>query len=208
MLFADLDIEAAAPVLEPICHTWHEPGERIYQQGQQSEEIYSIRRGIVKLSMLTAEGDLRIVRLVGPGATIGLESLLKKNYEHTAEPLRPADICHIPTATIRTLSSQQPVLFDGLMHHWHASVLQADRHLLHLSTGPIRSRVIQLLNLMSDLCTQGSTSFHLPSNQDCSTLVSARVETVSRAIAELKRTGFLERNDFGDWEVAHKVSPR
>lgn len=202
MLFADIDIEASAPILEPIYHTWHEPGEFLYQQGEQSGAIYSIRRGIVKLSILSPEGDIRIVRLIGPGATIGLEALLEKPYEHTAEPLRPADICHLPVRVIKKLSDEQPVLFDGLMHHWHQSVLQADKHILQLSTGPIRNRVINLLNAIHDLCEQGNTSFLLPSNQDCSTFVAARVETVSRIIAELKRTGFLTRNEAGDWAVA------
>ena len=202
MLFANIDIEAAAPILEPIYHVWHEPGEFIYRQGEASGAIYSIRRGIVKLSILSTEGEVRIVRLVGPGATIGLEALLEKPYEHTAETLRPADICHLPVRVIKQLSDEQPVLFDGLMHHWHQSVLQADKHILQLSTGPIRNRVINLLNAIHDLCEQGNTSFLLPSNQDCSTFVAARVETVSRIIAELKRTGFLTRNEAGDWAVA------
>lgn len=202
MLFANVEIEKAATVLKPIYHIWHEPGEFLYRQGDIPDAIYSIRRGIVKLSILSAEGEVRIVRLVGPGATIGLEALLGERYEHTAEPLRPADICHIPVNVVKDLSAAQPVLFDGLMRHWYQSVAQADKHLLELSTGPIRNRIVNLLNGIHDLCEQGSTTFLLPSNQDCATFVAARVETVSRIIAELKRSGFLTRNDAGDWQVA------
>lgn len=80
MLFADIDVGAAGILLAPVTNIKYEQGDMIYYQGDASDALFSLRSGIVKLSVASHEGDLRIVRLLGPGAVIGLECLLKQLY--------------------------------------------------------------------------------------------------------------------------------
>ena len=199
MLFADVDVEAASTVLQSVSHRLFRPAEPIYRQGEKPSAITSVRKGIIKLSLLAPEGTLRIVRLVGPGATIGLEALLDEPYHHSAEPLTATDVCHLPVATIRQLTREQPRLHEKLMQKWAEQIASADNHLLYLSTGSIRTRLLHLLRILSSLCEKGESDFVLPSNPDCAALVAARVESASRELAEFKRSGLLQRTTDGKW---------
>jgi len=199
MLFADVDVDAASTLLKQVNHIRYLPGEPLYHQGEEPSAVYSVRRGIVKLSLVSPNGDLRIVRLIGPGAAIGLETLLEQPYQHTAVPLTKTAICRLPISTVKQLSTEQPLLYQRLMRQWQDQLSHADAILLKLSAGSIRERVLNLLQLMVSLCEKGETEFLLPSNPDCAALVAARVESVSREIAEFKRSGILVKSADGGW---------
>jgi CRP/FNR family transcriptional regulator len=200
MLFADLDVTTIGPLLEAVTNTTLAAGDSIYRQGGDPAAIYSIRAGLVKLSQVSRDGDVRIVRLLGPGAAIGLEVLLEQPYHHSAEALSETDICHIPATILRQIAQQQAQLYQRLMQQWQLHIDIADQHLLGLSTGSIRDRGLRLLQLLEEICQRGDTPLVLPSNQDCAALLGARVESISRVMAEFKRAGVLERLARGAWQ--------
>ena len=192
MLFADLDVAKVSSLLETVTNTTLPQGEIIYQQGEPATAVFSLREGIIKLSKVSCDGDIRIVRLLGPGAAIGLESLVGQHYEHTAHTIARVDLCRIPAASLHPMTVQQPLLYRRLMQQWCAHVDIADKHLLDLSTGPVRDRVHRLLEMLQAI-SKGQGSLLLPGNQDCAALLGARIESVSRCMAQLKRDGILVR---------------
>jgi CRP/FNR family transcriptional regulator len=139
--------------------------------------------------------------LIGAGATIGLEAIMGHHYNHLAQTLTDAEICRLPVQSIKQLSKEQPELCEKLILQWQEQMERADAHLVKLSTGTIKQRVLNLLQLMAELCKTGEIPFLLPSNQDCAALVDARVESVSRVIAECKRNGILQKDADGHWQV-------
>jgi CRP-like cAMP-binding protein len=199
MLFADLDVETNATLLKPIRHLWFGPDELVYRQGDPPGAVFSLRRGVIKLSVTSPDGQLRIVRLMGPGAVIGIEALLDQVFQHEARTLTDVDVCALPVKTMHELAREQPVICKRLMGQLQQQLGQADDHLLSLSMGSIRDRVRALLLELVALCDKGGVDFQLPSNTDIAALVAARIETVSRIMADLKREGRLVRSDTGQW---------
>lgn len=202
MLFAGVDVEAASLLLKPVKHVWFDPGTVIYRQGDAPRSLFSVRSGIIKLSLVSPEGDMRIVRLMGPGSAVGLEGLLGENLQHQAEILVEADLCVLPVAVVRKLGDEQPLLYKRLMEQWQQQIKQADEFLLKLSTGAMKNRVLSLLQELDRLGRTGDTEFQLPANPDIAALVAARVESVSRIMAEFKREGTLIKTSKGQWKLA------
>ena len=199
MLFSDLDIIAASPALESITNINYRQGEIIYQQGAAPSALYSLRTGVVKLSLVSREGEIRIVRLLGPGAVVGLEVQQGQAYHHTAEPITAANLCRLPADAIEKIAAKQPILYQGILRQWNEQTAMADSYLLNLAMGLIRDRVLALLELLDDLGKKGGNDLHLPANQDCADILGTRVESVSRVMAELKRAGILEQSEAGTW---------
>lgn len=141
------------------------------------------------------------MRLLGPGAAIGLEGLLLQSYQHTAEPLSTVDACRLPSATVRQIAAEQPRPYQRLMQQWEDQMELAAAHLLNLSAGPINERVSNLLQLLNEICGRSNTPFVLPTNQGCAALVATRVESVSRVMAELKRAAVLVSDNSGAWTL-------
>lgn len=199
MLFAKLDVVQAAGLLEAVSNSNYQPGEIIYRQGDQPAALYSVLKGIIKLSLLSPEGDIRIVRLLGPGAVIGLEAEQNIPYRHTASPISDANVCRLPADNIRQITLEQPALYQSLIQKWTDHSEYADQHVTKLSTGVISDRVLWLLHLLDHLSAKSNSSLRLPSNQDCADIIGARIESVSRTMAQLKRTGVLSGSDDGGW---------
>ncbi len=205
MLFADVDLASVSSLLETVTNTKLAEASTIYRQGEPPAAIYSLRSGLIKLSKVSRSGDIRIVRLLGPGAAIGLETLLQHPYEHTAETIGSADVCRIPAPILRQLTKLQPQIHQRLMQQWSRHIEIADKHLLDLSTGAVRDRVLRLLAMLDDIGK--GPGLPLPLNQDCAALLGARIESVSRCMAELKREGILTRDGSHGWRFTPPSRP-
>nr|WP_246152263.1 Crp/Fnr family transcriptional regulator [Roseospira navarrensis] len=188
-LFADLQEDDFAHIHLPIDEIDFETGTALYHVGDPGQAVFTVRFGLVKLVSYLADGGQRIVRLLRPGDTAGMESLLGLNYEHTAIALRPTGTCRIPREIVNRLAERTPRMHAQLMQRWQRSVQQADAWLTSLSTGNAKARVARLLLLLLD-GTDGSDCT-LFGREDMGAMLGVTTETTSRIVAEFRRTGIL-----------------
>lgn len=194
MLFSDLPESAFAHLLQPIDQYVYPPGSVIYEADSAKQFIYSIRRGMVKLVHVAEDGASRIVRLLGPGAAIGLELLEDaNNYHHTAIAVTQVDLCKIPVATTIQLTQDYPALCKHVGHQLQNQLDIADQWIVALSTGSARQRVAQLILVLDKFFSEDNHAFILLNREDMAAITGIAVETVSRMIAEFKRQQVLYR---------------
>lgn len=192
-LFADL----VSPTIERL--TRHiqtgvlRRGDVIYEAGDPCSAVFTIRVGVVKLMMDLPGRGSRIVRLLGRGATLGLESLAGRPYAHTAVALRTTSLCQIPVPTVDDLHAENPRLIHALMEKWNEQVVWADRWIALLGTGTVSRRLTDLIRLLADISGDPTDAIKLPPVADISAILGVSAESVSRHLAELKRTGLLTR---------------
>lgn len=192
MMFSELPDDAFAGRLQPIDRFLFHPSSVLYEAGTKEPYIYSIRRGLVKLLHIAADGTQRIVRLMGPGAAVGLEMLDGADgYRHSAIAVDEVDACRIPLSTIRSLQADYPDLCYQLRDRLQEHLDRADEWIVAMGTGPARVRVIHLLLLMSEFSTDANGDIELLGREDMAAIVGTSVETVSRIIADLKRRRLL-----------------
>src|SRR5690554_2976863 len=142
MLFSELPLESFDHLLQPVLHERYGVGSVLYREGQLGTDIFSIRRGLVKLVLLGADGGERIVRLLGRGAVIGLELLEQgKLYKHSATTVQEVDLCRIPVPTLADLYRQYPELCKSVGLQLQHQVDQTDRWIMQLNTGKARTRI-------------------------------------------------------------------
>ena len=192
MLFSGLPELAFSDRLAPIDNFTFPTGTTLFTEGQDDGAVFSIRRGLVKLLSLTPGGDLRIVRLLGAGAAIGLEMLESgTHYRHTAVALNQVDACRIPASTMNGLSEEYPQLCRHTLHMLQHHLDRADQWIVTLGTGPARKRVARLLMLMLEYSADRDGNIDLLGGSDMAAIVGTSVETVSRIIADMKRRQLL-----------------
>ena len=165
----------------------------LYREGQHADAVLALREGTVKLIKRTSGGDERIVRLLGRGAAMGLEALTYGLYWHTAEALSDVDVCRIPLAVFEELQARNARLSERVVGKWEDQVRCADHWLAELSAGPMHERVRRLLRFLVELDGDDGRRLRLPSTPDLANILGMSRESVSRAVAELKRSGALAR---------------
>lgn len=194
MLFAPLTInQNSHEVLRPIQHVLSPAKTQLYQQGQAPSHIFSIRRGFIKLIQTSENGNERIVRLLGPGACAGLETLVKEAYHQAAEAITELDYCIIPAKTVVQLEQEQPVLYEALQLQWHDQLQQTDNWLSELLTGTIRERFSRFLLMLENMQKLPAAQIILISNQDIASIIGTTEESISRCVTEFRKSELLQR---------------
>jgi len=194
MLFSELPENAFDVLLQPIDHFLHPPNSVLYEVNTQKKFIYSIRRGLVKLVHISPDGAYRIVRLLGPGAVIGLELLDgAEGYHHTAIAINQVDLCRIPVPTIKQLEKDYHSLCKHVGQQLQDQLDLADQWIIALGTGSAKQRVAQLILVMHKLYADKHDAFILLSREDMAAMIGIAIETVSRMIAEFKRQKILNK---------------
>lgn len=148
---------------------------------------------MVKLSNNAHNGGNRIVRLLGPGSSIGLELLdgHNNNYHHTAIAVDSVGVCRVPVSAIKRIMINQPSLYMQIGHQLQKQLDLADQWIVALGTGSARQRVAHLLLLLNRFFSDENGAFSLINREDMAAVIGTTVETVSRMIAEFKRQNIL-----------------
>jgi len=144
---------------------------------------------------LHKNGKQRIVRLLGPGSSIGLEAVLNENYHQTAEAITELDFCTIPIKTIYHIEKEQPALYEQLQKQWDQQLFEADNWLSQLLVGTVRERVCRFLLMQHHLQKRSDNEIILFSNQDIASILAASKETISRCIIELRHEGIIQKQE-------------
>jgi CRP-like cAMP-binding protein len=170
----------------------YQPGDSLYHEGAEIGALYVVRRGRIKLLSYLPDGRARIVRLHKRGAIIGLNGLLGEAHEHAAVAVDQVEVYQIPLTLLSPLKQQDPVAYSQLLEQWHSYLNTADTWITEFSTGPIRGRVARLLLFLIDLDEDsGPRELTLLSCEEMAEVLGVTPESVSRLLAEFKRSGIL-----------------
>lgn len=189
VLFAGLTEGDFERFHRPIDQKHLAAGATIYSAGEPATALYTIRKGMVKLTQYLPDGAQRIVRLMGPTDLLGIEALIEPEYPHAATALRPTELCRLPVDVVRQLSLSNARLYHELMARWHRALSRADHWIVEFSTGSARDRVARLLLWLAE--RDGSEGCELFSREDMGAILGLTTETASRVMADLKRKGYI-----------------
>lgn len=164
-------------------------GDGLIEAGAYLDAAITVRTGVLKLERVTSQGERRILRLVGPGETIGLECLNGRPAAASAIALTDAAVCRLPATALRhwqasdpqgarRLLDQQSLALDAT-YHWAAE----------MQTGPLRQRLLRLLLECARLFN--GPRIVLPSREDIGAMLGVTLETASRGVSNLRRSGVL-----------------
>mgnify|MGYP001074964076 CR=1 FL=1 len=199
VLFANLDESVLSGLLSSVSNCLYDQGSILCRQDDPAESLFSLRKGIIKLEMLDGNGDASIMRLLGPGSVVGLETTLGtgESYRCTGTALSRVDACRIPLQVFQRLMRDHPEHYKVIVSLWKRHLEAADEALLGFRRGELRERLVNIMRTLS-IFAGDSKSFTLPSGQDLSALTGATPVSISRVMADFKRQGVLRET--GDKE--------
>ncbi|MFZ1641497.1 MAG: Crp/Fnr family transcriptional regulator [Candidatus Contendobacter sp.] len=189
VLFAGLEEVDFRHIHQPIKDVALAPQDSLYRMSERGSTLFTLRSGVIKLLQYLPNGSQRIVRLLRDGDALGLEALVGQPYQHDAIALTDCEICAIPVDVVEQLGHEQPRLYRELMARWQQALSEADAWLTQFTTGTARQRVARLLLRLT--CPEQDNHLPLFGREDMGAMVGLTTETVSRAIAELRRQGVL-----------------
>ena len=193
VLFADLNEQDFNLIHAPIDDLVYQSGQALYDESGKALGVFTLRKGMVKLVRVTADGRERVVRVLFPGDVVGLEALATGHYDSQAVALSEVSVCRIPLEVMHQLGANSPRLHRKLMEKWQSALKLADDWLAELNFGTAKQRVLHFIRKMHQMSDDGTVQ--LFARDDMGAMMDLKLETVSREVTALVRAGVMDPLD-------------
>jgi CRP-like cAMP-binding protein len=163
---------------------------------EQSDSIYLVKQGRVKLTRTSPEGREIILDILGPGEIFGELAVVGEDLRtHSATALDDALICVITRETFEDLLRRHPEMALRVLKLVGLRRRELEMRLEELIFQPVANRLA--LTLLWQARRHGAKdadgSVRLPLTQkDLAQLIGASREAVAEQLAEFKRAGLLQ----------------
>jgi CRP/FNR family transcriptional regulator len=193
VLFADLNEQDFNLIHAPIDDLVYQSGQALYDESGKALGVFTLRKGMVKLVRVTADGRERVVRVLFPGDVVGLEALATGHYDSQAVALSEVSVCRIPLEVMHQLGANSPRLHRKLMEKWQSALKLADDWLAELNFGTAKQRVLHFIRKMHQMSDDETVL--LFARDDMGAMMDLKLETVSREVTALVRAGVMDPLD-------------
>ena len=200
-LFSGLKPETVPTLHAEVSNGRYANGSLMYAAGEHATDLWVLRTGAVKLLSASWDGEIRIVRVLKPGDTAGLEGLLADQYAHHAYAIGEVRVCRTPIDAVRNLCLNHAEYHWDLMRQWQAALRETEQWLLDATTTGAPARV-RMARLLLRLRVGNSHRIYNFPREDLGLILGIAIETASRIIAAFVREKLLVKHHSKSNEAA------
>lgn len=169
----------------------------VFQQGEDTDAVYRLVEGVVRLFKLLPDGRRQIVGFVQPGDLFGLPPGERRAL--SAEAVTAIAVRRIPRARLQALVEEDPALRLRLLGVAAEALAAAQDQMLLLGRKNAQEKICSFLaGLSRRRAAQGKDPVRLyvpMSRTDIADFLGLTIETVSRTITKLKTSGLIRMLD-------------
>jgi len=187
-------------------------GEVLFAQGQASSSLYSVSKGVVKITSQFTDGREQIVGLSSPGKLlVGLQSISDEYYEYSAVAATDVNACKISHRALLIAVRDRGDIALRLMTAVNAQLAQSRSLMEVMGHKSASAKIASFILLVAPKVHNGKTRFTLPfSRNDMAGLLGLSEETVCRQMADMHRKGIIYaprgRMEIQDWRQLHAIA--
>jgi CRP-like cAMP-binding protein len=163
-------------------------GQFVFKEGDLSNSLYVLHRGLIKLSMVADTGREHIVRFLFPGDFFGLAALLQESRQYAhAEVIEEAKVCRIDRGDFQPLLERSPAMTYRFLLAMSQRVQQADGWAGAVTLLEVERRIARLLIHFQRIGFSTRGEIRLPAaKKEIAAMIGTTPETLSRKLAQLE----------------------
>lgn len=195
-LFDGLDQPSVDAIVRAGSVTRRKRGEFFFRQSQASDRFYVLRAGRIKLTQLTPDGELVLVRLVAPGEAFGGVAMFgHRTYPVSAQAAADSQALSWNGRVIAALMQRHPRLAMNTIELLAGRVQELQERFQELATQQVERRLARaLLRLVSQAGrrVEGGVLIDVVlSRQDLAEMTGTTLFTVSRLLRQWDQRGVV-----------------
>jgi CRP/FNR family transcriptional regulator len=165
-------------------------GETLFSEGDESEGVYEVAAGMLRLYKLLPDGRRQITGFISAGQILGLAP--EGTHVYSAEAINDVTLCRYPRVGFDRLIDEVPGLARRLLAVTSHELRAAQDQMLLLGRKAAGEKVASFLLLMAD--QQGSDDeVAVPmARGDIADYLGLTTETVSRTFTKLRLEGLID----------------
>ena len=169
-------------------------GAAVFSQGDAASDVFYLRQGSVKLSVISRTGKEAVVAILGPGDFFGEGCLAgQPRRMATAHVLTPSTALVVEKAEMLKMLHAQPALADRFLSHMLARNIRIEEDLIDQLFNSSEKRLARALLLLARYGTDDKP-LKLPklSQETLAEMVGTTRSRVNFFLNKFKRLGFIE----------------
>src|SRR5450759_798406 len=195
-LFAALDDEAAAALMESMTTSHLDRGNILFREGDQGDRLYVIGEGKIKLGLTSVDGRENLLAILGPGEMFGELSLFDPGPRTaTATAIAETQLLALGHEDLDSFLLGRPAVAANLLTALARRLRRANETLADLVFTDVPGRVAKaLLDLSIRFgrpAEDGILVAHDLTQEELAQLVGASRETVNKALADFASRGWI-----------------
>ncbi|MBI4967280.1 MAG: helix-turn-helix domain-containing protein [Rhodospirillales bacterium] len=180
----------------------------VFDEGDQADNVYALTSGAVKLYKLLSDGRRQIVGFLFPGDIFGLA--IDDRYAYSAETLVSTTACRFPHRQLDNVRENIPVIERRVFNLALKDLVRAHEQMLLLGRKSAREKLATFLTSLSRRAVErghAASPVALPmSRSDIADFLGLTIETVSRTLTQLKKTGIIALPDTGQVTIRNSAA--
>ena len=195
-LFAALDDDASAELLQSMEAVHVERGEEVFAEGEPGDRVYVVRTGKIKLVRRWPDGRENLLAVMGPGEMFGELSLFDPGPRtSSARAVSEADLIALQHDDMMAWLTRRPEVAKHLLQALAQRLRRTNVALADLLFTDVPGRVAKALLALSRRfgrpIADGLLVAHDLTQEELAQLVGASRETVNKALADFASRGWL-----------------
>ena len=170
------------------------PGARIFEPGQPARNLFFVARGLVKLTDVSPGGDEVIVHLYHPGDIFGERCFLRAAQQFFATAFEDADVLEMAASGVIEQIRTRPDTLLELLGELSGRLTAIDGEFHSFVSDSVLVRLGAKLLALASASARDGDWLDLPhgfSHEAFAQMLGVHRETVTRAIANLKKLGVV-----------------
>lgn len=200
-IFNHLNQEEMNDIVTCTNSTSYSRGNTIYRAGENSDGLYIVHKGRVKIYRLSDNGKEQLVRILKPGDFTGELALFTASvHDAYAEAMEPTELCVMARENFQQFLLKYPAISLKVLSEFSSRLGKAEKHAASIAMESVETRIAMYL---ADLIEEQHTHIvRLPmSRKDIASHLGTTPETVSRKLAEFENAGSIKQVNQKDIEI-------
>jgi CRP-like cAMP-binding protein len=190
-IFNHLEDQQMDEIVQTIKPGKYKKGEIIYRAGDESDSLYIVNKGRIRIFRLSESGKEQLVRILTTGDFTGELALFSEStHESCAQAMEDTEVCMINRRDLQDFLIRYPSISLKILSEFSRRLEKSEVQTTRVSTEKVETRIAQYLAE----CVENNKSmeFLLPmSKKDLASYLGTTPETISRKLAELEDAGYI-----------------
>jgi CRP/FNR family transcriptional regulator, anaerobic regulatory protein len=193
-IFNHLEEDQMNEIMGAIQSITYKKGEIIYNAGDQSDSLYIVNKGKIRIYRLSEAGKDQLVRILSPGEFTGELALFsQKIHESYAEAMVESQVCTIKRSDLQQFLLKYPSISIKILEEFSNRLEQSEKQITRFATEKVETRLALFLAECLDL-ESGMKEIILPmSRKDLASFLGTTPETLSRKLSYLETAGYIKQ---------------
>jgi len=175
--------------------TSYKKGEIIYYAGEESDSLYIVGRGKIRIYRLSESGKEQLVRILSPGDFTGELALFNQSiHDSYAEAMEKTNVCTIKGSDIQKILLKYPSIALKILGEFSRRLEKSEKQTTLFATEKVERRIAIFLSEYIDNNEGESMEVTLPmSKKDLASYLGTTPETISRKLRSLEDEGYIKQ---------------